>query len=286
MRSPVTFHQTGGPNHLYLSTYKEWLDSQSLTPNTVRVYHSRIKQFLRFLEYTKLSDKPLSDVAGINQAMGLYLEFLKQSKRTRGTVNANVNALKSFSQFLGLKEAQLKRERCYEKSTKVLTLSEQQRFLETVAQQESARDRAIALMLFYTGLRIGDCARLNMDNIGAGASCIALETGAIIPLNCETIAALRQCLEERKFLVAEGEKGLWLTKYGRRLKIAGITCIIERIAWQAKLVISAETLRRTLLIKSTDHHDQEELASMFGGYINKATIKRYRVSLSIEAAQR
>src|SRR6516225_7658269 len=109
MRSPITYRQTGGVNHIYLASYKDWLAGQPVTPNTARAYHSRIKQFLRFLEYTSLGDKPLNDAADMNVAMRLYLDFLKQSQRGDGTVNAMINALKSFSQFLGIETPELKR---------------------------------------------------------------------------------------------------------------------------------------------------------------------------------
>jgi integrase len=285
MRLPVTFHQVGGPNHIYLTSYKDWLAKQTVTSNTSRVYYSRIKQFLHFIQYTNLGDKPLSDPAGINKAMALYLDFLKQSQKGNSTVNANVNALKNFSLFLGIEETQLKRERCYDKSTKMLTLGEQERFLQSVEQQESARDKAIALVLFSTGLRIGECARLNIDNIGAGAVSISLAAGTTIYLNQQSALALRQWLEERRKLPnAQTEAGLWLTKQGRRLKIAGLTCVIERIGWDAKLVLSVETLRRTRLTQATDLLDTNDLASKFGGYVSKATIKRYGIALSIASA--
>src|SRR5271168_3638172 len=102
MRPPITFNQTGGPNHIYLSCYKDWLAQQRVTANTSRAYYSRVKQFLRFLDYAKLADKPLSKPTEMNDAMALYLDFLKQARRGNGTVNANINALKNFSQFLGV----------------------------------------------------------------------------------------------------------------------------------------------------------------------------------------
>jgi integrase len=276
MRPTLTFQQIGGPNHIYLASFKDWLASQKMTQNTARVYYSRIKQFLLFLEYAKLSDKPLNDPDEMNKAMVFYLAFLKQSQRGNSTINANVNALKSFAGFLGIGEAQLEREPCYEKSTKMLTLNEQERFLQAADNQESARDKALALVLFYTGLRIGDCARLNMVDINATVSAIVLPSGAGIPLNTQTARAIGDWLEDRQQLPNAGdEPALWLTRQGRRLKISGITYVIERIGWQAGVVISAETLRRTRLAQTADRLSQDELAFHYGGYIAKATIKRY-----------
>ena len=56
-------------------------------------------------------------------------------------------------------------------------MDEEKRFMQAIAQQKSSRDKAIALILFSTGLRIGECARLNIENIGAGASSLLLDAG-------------------------------------------------------------------------------------------------------------
>ncbi len=230
MRLPVKYHQPGGSNYIYLSSYRDWLDKQPVASSTSRAYYSRIKQFLVFIEYASQGDTPLNDLPGLNKAISQYLDFLKQSQKGNGTINANVNALKNFSQFLGIGEAVLKRERCYDKSTKVLTLDEQERFLQAIEMRASVRDKALALVLFYTGLRIGDCARLNTENIGAGAASISLNAATKIFLNQQTMFALRQWLQERQKLAnVLAESGLWLTKQGQRLQTAGIAGVIERL---------------------------------------------------------
>lgn len=280
MRLPVTYHQTGGANHIYLSAYKEWLATQIMTPNTLRVYYSRVKQFLLFVEYANLGDKPFNDAAGTNEAMSLYLQFLKQAKKGNVTVNANINALKNFAGFLGINSIELKRERFYSSPNKMLTLSEQERLLQTV-KKESARDRAIVLILLYTGLRISECANLNLDNIGAGAACICFDAGVNIRLNEETKNALKEWLEERKRQTSsEDNGGLWLTKQGQRLSVAGIAFTVRRIGWQSNVLISAETLRRTGLSKAAESMNKSDLASTFGGYISAATLNRYDLGLS------
>jgi site-specific recombinase XerD len=280
MRLPVTSFPISGCNHhIYLTCYRDWLTKQPITPNTLRAYHSCLKQFLHFLEYAGLGNQQLDNVNGMNEAVRIYLDFLRQSKKAPTSINANINALRNFSQFLGLDGIELKRERCYYKPASVLTWEEQQRFLQAVDQQE-ARDKALALVLFYTGLRIGDCARLNFGDIGAGAACLCLEN-ATVPLNKQTVIAMKQWLEERKKIADAqvADSGLWLTKQAERLSISGIAFVINRIGWQTKLTLSAEMLRRTALTKATDQMNRKDLASKFGGYVSAATIDRYGVSL-------
>jgi site-specific recombinase XerD len=277
MRSPVTFHAGNAPSNIYLDSYKDWLNNQSVTANTLRAYHSRIKQFLLFLGYANLSDNAHSDLTVMNEAMRLYLDFLKDSKKSdKSTINANVNALNNFSSFLGIKETQLPREQTSVKPAKILTLDEQERFLRSVEKQTSARDKALSLVLFYVGLRIGDCARLNIDDVASGATSIRLNDEIRVTLNEQTVVALKQWLEERKTLVgASEESALWVTNKGQRLTISGIAFVVKRIGWQARLTVSTEMLRRTWLTKATDSLSKAELASRFGGYVSAAAIRRH-----------
>lgn len=297
MRFPATIYPSSSVYNIYLQSYKEWLAKQSIAKNTQRAYHSRIKQFLLFREYANLSDHLLDDLNATSDAMSLYLNFLKQSTDKVRAINANVNALNNFCHFLGLKVSQLKRERCYYKPLKILRLQEQNDFLLSIRRQESARDRALSMVLLYTGLRIGDCARLNVadffssltgsDNkfdLKDGTACLCLNnrSGCVtkIPLDGPTAFALKQWLKEReKLAAAETEPALWLTKDGERLSISGITFVIKRIGWQAQLAVSTEILRRTWLASAADCFDKKELATKFGGYISPATIKRYGIIL-------
>jgi site-specific recombinase XerC len=99
-------------------------------------------------------------------------------------------------------------------------------------------------------------------------------------LDEETMLALREWLEERQTMTKDPtETGLWLTKEGKRLSSGGIGYVIERIGWQAKLMISVETLRRTFVAKITKSMSKNELAGRFGGYISKATLRRHGVHL-------
>jgi len=281
MDTHTTLNHVSDLDQSYLFPYEDWLNQQVMSENTKRAYYSRIKQFLFFLAYTKGSDKPVSKQSELSKDMSSYLKFLKQSRKGNGTINAYVNALKNFSQFLGM-NAELKRERCYNKNARVLTVVEQERFLQAVNQQESNRDKAIALILISTGLRAGDCARLKVENVGAGTNSICLDNGARVPLDLQAAHALRQWMEERKKInIDPSESGLWLTKQGNRLKISGMTSVIERIGWQANLVVSVEMVRRTWLTKATNNLNKVQIASKYGGYIGKSTLRRYAVSLSV-----
>lgn len=279
MRLPVTCYQKGGINHVYLQSYKEWLDKQALAPNTARAYHSHIKQFLQFIEYSPLSDTALNDCDSMRAAIDLYLEFLRQAKRERVTINSHIDAFNNFCRFLNLESPGVKRERRYHKTPKVLTYAEQERFLNSVEKQELVRDRAMALILFYSALRIGDCASLRIDQVGAGATCICFEEGMTMQLNELTATTLYKWLEQRHQLPGAKESAaLWLTNQGQPLSVSGIAFVIKRIGWQAKLALSVETLKRTCLARASNRMGAHELATVFGGFVSPAAISRCSAS--------
>lgn len=277
MRTPVTFHQAGGANHIYLDSYKQWLSKQKMALNTWRSYYSRIKQFLLFIQYASGNNALIADASGMKEAGQLYIEFLKQSKRRN--VNANINALNNFSCFLGMESVHFQCEPAYVKQTVMLTAEEQERFLDAVEQERSKRDKALALVLFYSGLRIGDCARLNIENIGSGAACIYLNPHVRLPLNLRTQFALKEWLEECTKETSAADAALWTTRMGRRLSMAGITFVIKRIAWRVKLKVTAETLRRTRLAKISSQLTGDRLIDKFGGFISAATLNKHGMSL-------
>jgi site-specific recombinase XerD len=244
MRSPVTIYPPNNPGNICLASYQAWLSEQDLKSNTLRVYYSRVKRFLLFMEYANLGCEYLKEPNSINEVMVLYLNFLKQSKISARSINATINCLNNFSAFLGIQAGELKRARCYNRPAKILTEEEQNKLLLFVKGQ-SCRDRAIILLFLYAGLRIGDCARLNVEDT-------LINYGVTLQLNETALSALQQWLEERTQLrAATNTPALWLTDKGKRLSISGISFVINRIGRQMQLNLSAETLRRTCLSNRT-----------------------------------
>ena len=300
----MTIRVSFAAHNIYLESYKEWLSQQPIAQNTQRVYYSRIKQFLLFREYVQIIDQPLSDLKTTNEAISLYLNFLKQSKSKVKSINANIDALQNFSCFLGLNISNLKRERYYHKPAKVLRAKEQEKFLLAIRSEKSARDIALCMVLLYTGLRISDCARLDVSDVLIPAdanddhkssenkcgpnntvACLSFKKNASahftkIPLSITTALALKRWLKEReKLAVNSRQTALWLTNKAERLSVSGITFVIRRIGWQAQLVVSAEILRRTWLAGAIDQLSQNELADKCGGYISATTVKRSGIIL-------
>ena len=258
-----------------LISYRAWLSQQSLSPNTMRIYHSRVKQFVFFLEISNL-DK-LSSASGYEEATAQYRSFLKRTGHSAQSLNASLNALKNFAQYLGFPLRALARERSSVITPEFLDLDEQMRFLRSAERQNSLRDRALALVLFYTGLRIGDCALLDIKDVSASGETIYL-ANASIQLNRQTSRALIEWVEQRRQLNRSTmDSGLWLTSSGHRLSIQGIAFVVKRIGWQANLAVSVETLRRTFLSNQAVSSSRKAQITKCGAYISASTLRRYAI---------
>src|SRR5262249_25163525 len=109
-----------------LTSYKQWLAQQNVSSNTLRSYHSRIKQFLLFVEYENLSDPTFGETRSCDEALQLYVSFLKESGIAASSINANINALTNFSRFLGLRFTALERMSAPRKSGMTLGPTDQQ----------------------------------------------------------------------------------------------------------------------------------------------------------------
>ena len=287
MSSPAESAHSSFARDACLASYKDWLAKQDVSLNTLRAYHSRIKQFLIFVEYENIADPTFGEVRSFDEALQLYISFLKETRAAASSINANINALTNFSRFLGLRFTSLERVNCPRKSGTTLSPSEQDNFLRSANQQAFSRDRALGLMLLSTGLRVGECAGLTVGDIllnsdvsnsrNSPIAWLCLDRGIRLELNDSTSAALRRWLDDRSQIPNDGkESGLWLTKDGKRLSIAGIGFVVRRIGWQSRLSVSAETLRRTWLANVTSiPMSNAKLADQFGGYVNQATLTRY-----------
>jgi len=207
---------------------------------------------------------------------------------TKSSMNNNLTAISNFCEFLGLKHVNVKalRENVPAAPHRVLSAAEQEDFLEAVQSRQTARDKAIALLFLNTGIRIGECFALNLDDI-----VLTSHNGRIIVrANGNENCCPRELLldemtrQELVFWLANREQlfpnhpsnALFLNLRGQRLAIPGIDFVIRSIGWRARLELSAQILRRTFLVNQlkSGQHSSSALA-LIAGHKRPETIRRY-----------
>jgi site-specific recombinase XerD len=145
------------------------------------------------------------------------------------------------------------------------------------------RDKAIAHLLFYTAVRLGECAALNLDDvyISSRKGIVIIRSGKgdtyrEVPLNAEVREALRTWLKERnKRFPQTSEPALFLNPKGRRLSARAIDLIIRRLGTDARLDLSAHVLRHTCLTSLVRRGNDLVLVAEIAGHKRLETTRRY-----------
>jgi site-specific recombinase XerD len=268
-----------------LAAYEDWLARQPLSAHTRRTYLTQVRRYCTYLS-TLLWEygHPLREPHARDYAVRDYKTALKVIHLAKpSSVNLALAAIDHFYRFLELPTPRVTREDLPTQAPRALELAEQKRFLRAVERCSSARDRAIALLLFYTGLRISECASLTVDDVRLssrkGLVIVRMGKGNTyreVPLNAEVRTALDAWLEQRKKRVSQrNESALFLTKQGTRLATRTIDDVVRRLGQEANLSLSAHILRHTCLTSLVRNGNDLVLVAELAGHKRLETTRRY-----------
>ena len=268
-----------------LIAYDAWLDRQPLAAKTRVAYRLQVHHYGEYLaQRTPTADDPLRTPFTRDYAIRDYKIYLKTERQAKPTsVNLALAAIDHFHQFLGNDRPRIQRERLPAQAPRALKPEEQKAFLRAVEPTSSVRDKAIAHLLLYTAVRLGECAALNLDDvrISARKGIVIIRSGKgdtyrEVPLNAEVREALRTWLKERnKRFPQTREPALFLNASGNRLSARAIDLIIRRIGADARLDLSAHVLRHTCLTSLVRRGNDLVLVAEIAGHKRLETTRRY-----------
>jgi site-specific recombinase XerD len=230
------------------------------------------------------SDDPLHTPFARDYAIRDYKTYLKTKRQAKPTsVNLALAAIDHFHQFIGNDRPQVQRESLPAQAPRVLKPEEQKAFLRAVERVPHIRDRAIAHLLFYTAIRLGECAALNLDDvrISARKGVVIIRSGKgdayrEVPLNTEVREALRLWLKERaKRFLPHSEPAVFFNPKGKRLSARAIDLVIRRIGTDAHLELLAHILRHTCLTNLVRCGNDLVLVAEIAGHKRLETTRRY-----------
>src|SRR5258708_5338504 len=268
-----------------LTAYNAWLDRQPLAAKTRVAYRLQVRHYAVYLsQRPPTGDDPLHTPFARDYVIRddkTYLKIERQAKPT--SVNLALAAIDHFHQFLGNDRPHVSREDLPAQAPRALKPEEQRAFLRVVERTLTARDRAIAHLLFYTAIRLGECAALNLDDVRVSARKGILiirsgkgDTYREIPLNTEVREALRIWLKERnKRFPQTSDPAVFLNRSGKRLSARAIDLIIRRIGVDARLAISAHVLRHTCLTSLVRSGNDLVLVAEIAGHKRLETTRSY-----------
>jgi site-specific recombinase XerD len=268
-----------------LATYDAWLDRQPLAAKTRVAYRTQVRQYGAYLaQRSSTTDDPLHTPFARDYAVRDYKTYLKTERQARPTsVNLALATIDHFYQFLGYDRPLVQRETLPAQAPRALKPEEQKTFLRAVERTSSVRDKAIARLLFYTAVRLGECAALNLDDvrISSRKGIVIIRSGKgdtyrEVPLNAEVREALATWLKERnKRFPHVREPALFLNASGKRLSTRAIDLIIRHIGADARLDLSAHVLRHTCLTSLVRSGNDLVLVAEIAGHKRLETTRRY-----------
>ena len=173
----VEFGASEGAFQEYWERFAAHLERLERRPLTIKNYRSDLKAFAQWLNTSELPLPSLTKVT--SQELRQYQTFLvTQQKLNPSSVNRRLGTLKNFYDWLQQTEG-LTNERRLSMPAPVkrisvervapLSLTEQQSLLEAVLQDSNQRDRALMMLLMYTGLRAGELCALRWADVEIGS---------------------------------------------------------------------------------------------------------------------
>jgi integrase/recombinase XerC len=268
-----------------LTAYNAWLDRQPLATKTRIAYRLQVHQYGAYLaQRPPMADDPLRTPFARDYAIRDYKIYLKTERQAKPTsVNLALAAIDHFHQFMGNDRPQVSRESLPAQAPRALKPEEQKAFLRAIERTSSVRDKAIAQLLFYTAVRLGECAALNLDDvrISARRGVVIIRSGKgdtyrEVPLNLEVRKTLQVWLKERNERFSQtSDPAFFLNSKGKRLSARSIDLIIRHIGVDAHLELSAHVLRHTCLTNLVRRGNDLVLVAEIAGHKRLETTRRY-----------
>jgi len=154
-----------------LAEYAGFLDGTPLAPASRAKYLGRARGFLSWLASADVQGDPLDDAAARDWAVRDYRRWLKMVRKAApSTINNTLAALDDFYTRRGLGPAAARREDPPARTApRALSSQQARRFLRVVEQEPSPRNRLMALLPYYAGLRIGEVVGLDIGDVALSA---------------------------------------------------------------------------------------------------------------------
>ncbi|MDQ3879570.1 MAG: tyrosine-type recombinase/integrase [Chloroflexota bacterium] len=266
-----------------LTGYVSWLEGRPLAARSRQAYGHQVRRYLAWLgDRSPVDGDPLADGAARDWAVRDYKRHLKAVERWKpASVNLALAALESFYTQLGLGRPVVRREELPASAPRALS-EEQQRRLLRMAERRSARDRAIVVVLLYTGLRLAELVALDVDDVRVSArkGLVVVRSGKgdayrEVPLNALVRQVLEEWLGERQARAAEGERALFVGRGGRRLSKRSVDDVVRRLGQDAGVTLSAHVLRHTFLTRMVRQGSDLVLVAELAGHRRLETTRRY-----------
>ncbi len=220
-------------------------DERRSSPRTVETYIRDLRSFRRYvLEQGLPPDARELDVVALRGFLSTLFRTDQPS-----TMKKKMSAIRSFFRFLLRRRILDRNPAATVRSPKVpktlprfLTVDQAFRVMESPPKEDGralalrVRDRALLETLYSTGVRVGELASMNVNDLDLGETTIrVLGKGGkerVVPLGAAAVTALHEYLPIRRGWIAKSRQqhgdALWLSRGGRRLSVRQVQNLVRR----------------------------------------------------------
>ena len=160
-----------------------------------------------------------------------------------------------------------------------------------IGERAKARDRAIVVVLLYTGLRLAELVALDVDDVKMSArkGLVVVRSGKgdayrEVPLNALVRQVLDEWLAERRSMLADadGERAFFVGRSARRLSKRSVDDVVRGLGKDAGVALSAHILRHTFLTRLVRQGSDLVLVAELAGHRRLETTRRYSLPSDID----
>src|SRR4051812_38512390 len=271
-----------------LDAYDAWLGRQALAPRTRLAYRRWVRELLEHLAAGEELDAFLAaaDDGDRRALLGDWRRRLVDRRLAPSTVNLALAAATSLLGSRALRAPAVRRVEVDPKQARALSREQLRALQRETDRLASSRDRAIVQLLMLTGVRIGELAALEVDDVRLtqrkGELIISHGKGdrrRIVPLSRPARAALWEWLADRAAHHSQPsiKRGpLWISRTGEPLSVRSLSTIVTAAMATAGIDESAHALRHTVATRLVrDHAHDVVLVADILGHADVKTTRRY-----------
>ena len=276
---------------------------RNLSPHTKRSYLNDLRQFQDFLLSNNISVKKRGNdrLVHIDQmTVRAFLAYLYRQKVKKVTISRKIASLRAFFKYL-LREGRVKNN-----PAEMVQLPKIDKYLPTFLSVDEVfslvgtefksdvfglRDKGIIELLYSSGIRVGELAGLNVDDID-WASNLAKIRGKgkkerIVPVGGPALEALKNYIKKRnelrkRNLVTDIEDPLFLNKFGTRITTRSVGRLLDKYVLLSGInrKIGPHALRHTFATHLMDEGADMRVIQELLGHESLSTTQKY-TSMSV-----
>lgn len=225
-----------------LDQYEEKLVLRPLAARTLRLYKSRLRNFLQFLHQCEES------MVDAEQLLADYAQWMRNDLLFKdSTINLSLRTAENFLISAGAPVKRSVKKKSVSRSFSCLQKAQEKLIIAELARRRSSKLAAIFFLFLRTGIRMDELVRLNREDVFiTGGSLVVRISGSrqrTVPLPDDANRALSGWLRERAGQFCT--EALFVNRSGSRISPSGIDFCLKALGHRVHLELCATTLRRT-----------------------------------------